>query len=108
MKNDQMTKSNFGATGWWYIILTGLMFFITTGLATDGLNVSVAKFGEVHGWAQTQLLNYNTIGGYVAIIVTPFLSKLLHIKGFRFSATLALLVSAAATAWWGLSASTTQ
>lgn len=108
VKNDQMTKSNFGATGWWYIILTGLMFFMCTGLGNDGLNVSVAKFGEVHGWAQTQLLNFSTIGGYVAIVATPFLSKMLHIKGTRFSATLTLLVAAAATAWWGMSGSQAQ
>ena len=103
MKDDNKTKSNFGATGWWYIILTGLMFFLCTGITTDGLNVSIAKFIEVHGWDQATLLNYCSIGGYIAIPFMPVLAKLLSKKGTRFCGTLFLLIGAAATAFWGMS-----
>ncbi len=49
MKAEQSTKSNFGAAGWYYILLTAILFYINTGITTDGLNVTVAKFGEING-----------------------------------------------------------
>ena len=101
MKENHNMKNNFGARGWWYIILTMLMFFVCTGVTTDGLNVSVAKFTEIHGWDQATLLNFASIGGYIAIPFTPILAKLLSVKGTRFCGTLFLFIGAAATAFWG-------
>lgn len=108
MKTEQNTKSNFGATGWYYIIFTALLFFINTGITTDGLNVTVAKFGEVNGWDQAQLLNYATLGGYVAIATAPFIAQFMAKFGTRIAMTVTLAVSALATIWWGMASTPTQ
>lgn len=108
MTDKQKTKSNFGATGWYLIIYTAILFFFNTGITTDGLNVTVAKFGEVNGWDQAQLLNYATIGGYISIIAAPFISALIAKIGNRFTLTILLVISGLATIWWGMTTTPTQ
>ncbi len=108
MKTESNAKSNFGVTGWYYIILTAIWYYFATGLATDGLNVTVAKFSEVNGWSQAQLLNYSSIAGYIGIATTPFIASFMNRVGTRISATCLLLVSAIATVWWGMTTTPTQ
>lgn len=108
MTDKQRTKNNFGTMGWYYIILTAVLFYVNTLIAVDGLNVSVAAFEARNGWSQTQLLNYATIGGYISIIAAPFIGMWLGKKGVRFVTPILLIVSGAATIWWGNASSTTQ
>lgn len=105
---SQNAKSNFGATGWYLIIYTAILFYLNTGITTDGLNVTVAKFGEVNGWDQAQLLNYATIGGYVSIAAAPFISAWMSKVGNRLAMTILLGISAVATAWWGMTTTPIQ
>lgn len=108
MTDKQRTKNNFGGVGWYYIILTAILFYVNTLIAVDGLNVSVAAFEARNGWSQAQLLNYSAIGGYISIISAPFIGMWLGKKGVRFVTPILLMVSGVATIWWGTSVSTTQ
>ena len=108
MTDKQKTKNNFGSTGWYYIILTAVLFYINTLISVDGLNVTVAAFEAREGWSQAQLLNYATIGGYVSIAVAPFIGMWLSKKGVRFVTPILLILSGFASIWWGNAASPTQ
>lgn len=102
------TKSNFGVTGWYLIVFTALLFYLNTGITTDGLNVTVAKFSELNGWAQSELLNFSTISGYIAIITAPFLSAVIAKLGARISVCIMLIAAGLATIWWGMASTPVQ
>ena len=108
MTDAQKTKSNFGAMGWYYIVLTAILFYINTLITTDGLNVTVAACEAREGWSQAQLLNYSTLAGYISIAAAPFIGVWLGKQGVKLVCSILLLVSGAATIWWGNAGSPLQ
>lgn len=107
-KPIKKTSNNFGATGWYYIILTAILFFVNTVISVDGLNVTIAEFSAEHGWASTTLLNYSTFGGYVSIAAAVLISWLMAKRGTRFIMALTLFIGGAVTIWWGSVTTTLQ
>jgi sugar phosphate permease len=96
-----MTKSNFGRYGWYLIVFSGFLYFLSSGLSADGQNVYVSAFAEKNGWDPAVLLGYASVAGYISIAGTVFLGWLIGKKGARFVMSMSLFVSGAAAVYWG-------
>ena len=75
-KEFNLTDNRFGALGWKIIVVVSLAFFFSTGITSDGLNVSVPAFVELHGWDREYLLTFSSIGGLVGVVGTILLGRL--------------------------------
>ena len=75
-KEFSLTDNRFGALGWKIIVVVSLAFFFSTGITSDGLNVSVPAFVELHGWDREYLLTFSSIGGLVGVVGTILLGRL--------------------------------
>lgn len=67
-KKTPLTNSNFGDMGWIFVLLYFLALFFDTGLTADGAQFLLPALSEAKGWAQTTLLYWNSIAGYLALI----------------------------------------
>lgn len=95
------SSNNFGGIGWYYILLTAVLFMLSAGLTTDTLNVTIDGFSQLHGWANTTLLHYSTLAGYISIAAAVLIGWLIAKKGTRAIVTGTLIVGGLATIWWG-------
>lgn len=98
---NNKAKNNFGTYGWFYIIFTGLLFYMNTGIAVDGLNVTIEAFCSKNNWVSTTLLNYSSIAGYISIAGAFFFGWLISKKGTRFVMSGCLLIGGIFTILWG-------
>ena len=95
------SSNNFGGIGWYYILLTAVLFMLSAGLTTDTLNVTIDGFSQLHGWANTTLFHYSTLAGYISIAAAVLIGWLIAKKGTRAIVTGTLIVGGLATIWWG-------
>lgn len=100
-ETKKTSSNNFGAIGWYYILLTTVLFMLCSGLTTDTLNVTVGAFSNARGWAGTTLLYYNTIAGYFSIAAAALIGWLVAKKGTRIIMTTLTAISGIATIAWG-------
>ena len=94
------TKRSF-AYGWSMVLYSGLMYFFYAGLTTDGLNIFVQSFAEMHGWDSTVLLSLSSLGGWIGIIGSIFFAQVVVKKGSRYVSVLSLLCTGIVTIAYG-------
>ena len=96
-----LTDSRFGALGWKIIIVVTLAFFFSSGITSDGLNVSVPAFVELRGWQREDLLVFSTVGGLVGVVGTILLGRLCAKIGAVKTMRLSLLGLGIVLILWG-------
>ena len=103
-QNDDISlvSANFGAKGWFVIIITFLSILLDSSLINDSLNVTIDVFGGIFGDGSTNLLYaFSTITAWIAVvgaIFWGFLSKKINI---RYAWAISLGITAIACFVWG-------
>ena len=90
-ENKSKGMNDFGKKGWWVIIFVGLLYVISSN-TVDLVNVIPDLFGAVKGWDPNQLLVFNSIGGWVGVILTLVVGQWIAAKGVRLPTILMLLL----------------
>lgn len=68
MKNNELTNSRFGKWGWSMIIYAFLLYYFSTGLVTDGMNLYPDAFQALYGMDRNTLLGFATPAGILGVI----------------------------------------
>ena len=68
MKNNELTNSKFGKWGWSMIIYTFLLYYFSTGLVTDGMNLYPDAFQALYGMDRNTLLGFATPAGILGVV----------------------------------------
>ena len=68
LKNNELTNSKFGKWGWSMIIYTFLLYYFSTGLVTDGMNLYPDAFQALYGMDRNTLLGFATPAGILGVI----------------------------------------
>lgn len=68
MKNNELTNSKFGKWGWSMIIYAFLLYYFSTGLVTDGMNLYPDAFQALYGMDRNTLLGFATPAGILGVI----------------------------------------
>lgn len=90
-ENKPKGLNSFGAKGWWVIIFVGLLYVISSN-TVDLVNVIPNLFGAVKGWDPNALLAYNSIGGWVGVVLTLVVGRWIAAKGVKLPTILMLLL----------------
>ena len=98
-------RSNFGAKGWWIIILCALTMLTFTSVATLSMNVVVQGKADELGIAYATLVGWNTPAGIIGLFATLGLSQLATKLKLKIVHVASLLLGAVACIFWGLSSS---
>ncbi|MBQ9814508.1 MAG: MFS transporter [Lachnospiraceae bacterium] len=70
-KKNKDLSSNFGKWGWSIIIMCLIAYFISGGVAADGLNIYVGAITAVHPTLDAaKMLSFSSIGGWIGVVVT--------------------------------------
>ena len=94
-------SANFGAKGWFIILISFLCILLDSSLINDSLNVTIPTFAAVKGWNINVLYLFSTVSAWVAVagaVMWGAVSKKVNIR-FAWAASLAL--SAIAALAWG-------
>lgn len=104
MSNQQYkttkVSANFGAKGWFIVILAFVSIFVNSALINDSLNVTRTAF-QATGMNYSLLSFFSTAGGWVAVaggFLWGFLSRKISA---RFAWVCSLLVTGVACFFWG-------
>ena len=84
--------NNFGAKGWWVIIFVGLLYVISSNVV-DLTNVIPDLFAGVKGWDSNALLVFNSIGGWVGVVLTLVVGQWIAKKGVKLPTIIMLLLT---------------
>ncbi len=90
-ENKSKGMNNFGPKGWWIIIFVGLLYVISSN-TVDLVNVIPDLFGAVKGWDPNKLLVFNSVGGWVGVVLTLVVGRWIAAKGVRIPTILMLLL----------------
>jgi MFS family permease len=96
-KEQKKGSSNFGAKGWFIIIVCFFYFYLSCAVTSDGLNTILPTFLEKFQCEKSQLTIFATLGGWLALVSIPIFTFLSKKKGTKFSISVALVISAIAT-----------
>lgn len=99
-------SANFGAKGWFIIIISFLSILLDSSLINDSLNVTIPTFAAVKGWNVSVLYMFSTVSAWIAVagaVMWGAVSKKINIR-FAWAASLAL--SAVAAFAWGHASNT--
>ncbi|MBQ9413465.1 MAG: MFS transporter [Oscillospiraceae bacterium] len=91
MKEKQPGLNSFGKKGWWTIIFVGLLYVISSN-TVDLVNVIPNLFGAVKGWDPNNLLIFNSVGGWVGVVITLAVGQWIAAKGVKLPTILMLLL----------------
>ena len=70
-KKNKDLSSNFGKWGWSIIIMCLIAYFISGGVAADGLNIYVGAITAVHPTLDAAtMLSFGTYGGWIGVVIT--------------------------------------
>lgn len=94
------TKRSF-AYGWSMVVYSAIMYFFYAGLTTDGLNIFVQSFAEMHNWDSAVLLSLSSLGGWIGIIGSIFFAQVVVKKGSRYVAVVSLFLTGVVTIAYG-------
>lgn len=103
--SNSLTDSRFGKWGWSMIIYAFILFFLYSGLTTDGLNLLPDMFAATYGWDTNTLLAYATPASLIGILGNLLFGQIIIKSGPRVVASIGLIVSGVAYALFGLSPS---
>lgn len=67
-QGGELTNSRFGKWGWSMIIYTFLLYYFSTGLVTDGMNLYPDAFQALYGMDRNTLLGFATPAGILGVI----------------------------------------
>lgn len=95
MATKKKGSSNFGAKGWFIVIISFFYFFLNATIATDGLNTILPTFVEVFGCDRSQLAIFGTVGGWLSLLAIPFFTWLSKKRGTKQMLCVALVISIA-------------
>ena len=104
-KEFSTTKSNFGKTGWLYILFSMVALILMTSLTVDTLNVTVPFLAGERSWDEAQLLSIFTYAGWVSVLGSALIGWMLDKKGSRFTLVITFLIGGLSYIWWGHSTS---
>lgn len=68
MDNKQLTNNRFGKWGWSMILYTFLLYYFSTGLVTDGMNLYPDVFQTMYNMDRNTLLGFATPAGILGVI----------------------------------------
>ena len=88
---SKSTRSNFGKTGWLFIIVGIIVNFVGAGSLNDGLNVIVPQFAEMYGWDSATMLAIATPATIIGMVATFFVSMYIVKKGYRYMLAITLI-----------------
>lgn len=96
-------SNNFGAWGWSTIIMCMIGYFISGGVATDGLNIYVGALSGIHGWDRTTMLSFSTYGGWIGIVLTFIFGHLIakKVSMTKWIHIISLVITAIAMYFYG-------
>jgi len=94
MQKTSEKKKSFAPYGWGIVIYTGLLWFITTLLATNSMNFIVPYFVGRYNWNQAALLSASTVGGFIGLLGIPLFSKMTAKRGPKIVTTICLAATA--------------
>lgn len=100
-------SANFGAKGWFVILVSFLCILLDSSLINDSLNVTIPAFAEMNGWNINVLYLFSTVSAWIAVagaVMWGAVSKKINIR-FAWAASLAL--TAIAALGWGRASNTT-
>ena len=105
-KDVNAASANFGAKGWFVIIISFLCILLDSSLINDSLNVTIPTFAAAKGWNISILYLFSTLSAWIAVfgaVMWGAISKKFNIR-FAWSASLA--ITAIASIAWGHASST--
>lgn len=68
MDSKQLTNNRFGKWGWSMILYTFLLYYFSTGLVTDGMNLYPDAFQALYNMDRNTLLGFATPAGILGVI----------------------------------------
>jgi OFA family oxalate/formate antiporter-like MFS transporter len=94
MQKIMEKRKSFAPYGRGIIIYTGLLWFITTLLATNSMNFIVPYFVGRFNWNQAVLLTASTVGGFIGLLGIPLFSRMTALRGPKIVTTICLAATA--------------
>ena len=84
-------KSNFGGKGWLMVLVSALYYILLISF-DNGLSFIVPVFEAAHGWNQTTLFLFTTIGGWVAVAFILIFGIVKRIKGNKRVIVISMII----------------
>ena len=86
-KKQKAGSSNFGAKGWFIVIISIVYFYLSTAVTSVGLNVINDYLSKHFEVGMSALTIYATVGGWLTLISIPLFTKLAEKKGAKVTIT---------------------
>lgn len=103
-KTVKATSSRFGLKGWNIILLIGVMLLLCSGIANDGMNITVAGLSAKNNWDQATLLQYSSYATLISIVLILIVAKICEKIGAKKVVLLGLILGAVCYIWYGCAA----
>lgn len=107
-KNINTTSSRFGKKGWNVIILVGIMLMLCSGVANDGLNITISGLAAKNAWDQGLLLQYTSYATLVSVVLILVIAKLCDKVDARKVAFICMILGGICYIWYGAAISIPQ
>ena len=85
-------SSNFGAKGWFIVLISVVYFYLSTAVTSDGLNVIQNYLMGQFGVGMSALAIYATVGGWLTLITIPLFTKIANAKGVKTTIIVSLAI----------------
>ena len=93
-KKQKAGSSNFGAKGWFIVIISIVYFYLSTAVTSDGLNVINNYLSETLQVGMSSLTIFATVGGWLTLISIPLFTKLAEKKGAKITLITSMVIFA--------------
>lgn len=100
-----LTRSNFGAKGWFVILISFLCILLDSSLINDSLNITIGAFAEIKGWNPNTLYMFSTVTAWIAVAGAAMWGFVSNKVNVRFAWAASLAITAAACFLWANAAS---
>lgn len=100
-KTVNATSSRFGKKGWNIIILVGVMLLLCSGVANDGLNITVAGLSAKNGWEQDLLLAYSSYATLISVVLILIIAKVCDKVDARKVIIVCMILGGICYIWYG-------
>lgn len=91
-KKQKAGSSNFGAKGWFIVIISIVYFYLSTAVTSDGLNVINNYLSENFKVGMSSLTIFATVGGWLTLVSIPLFTKLAEKRGARDTIIASLVI----------------
>ncbi len=99
-------SANFGAKGWFIILISFLCILLDSSLINDSLNVVIPAFASMNGWNISILYMFSTIAAWIAVAGAVMWGAVSKRFNIRIAWAASLAITAVASLCWGHASST--